>query len=348
MAPAGRARVRGRTDHAGYGLVLRPNKQKVGPLSFAELYRLASSGRLLPNDMVLKAGTQQWVAGKSVRGLFLATATTPPPLPSTAMPGGNRGRTSNPAKGFLRWLFQEGRETVIASGGQMHRLFRYGMALWRQRALSRAAASAELALDQRLYQTRLGDSRLGDRIATLDEQMQRAKATKQTLKALLSQRNEMLSQLSAQALSRQSNSPEIAENIQKAREARADCDQHSAQLDTMRSSLYPRDKATWRRLALGYGSGVAGAVLLLLFLVESTRSVTRPLTCTCWRTNPQQLPPLLTCHPETPAPGLLPTAIQKSLCLTWFPSSNSRRRSPPQSRTGPRRLLRQTSWQRNL
>ena len=65
------------------------NKQKVGPLSFAELYRLVSSGRLLPTDMVLQAGTQQWVPASSVRGLFLTTSTIAGPVPGAAVPTGN-------------------------------------------------------------------------------------------------------------------------------------------------------------------------------------------------------------------------------------------------------------------
>jgi GYF domain 2 len=68
-------------------------KEKRGPLPLAELKQLADAGRLLPGDMVLRAGAQRWGSAGSVPGLFLAP-TTPPataqpavlPLPPSAAP----------------------------------------------------------------------------------------------------------------------------------------------------------------------------------------------------------------------------------------------------------------------
>jgi hypothetical protein len=50
------------------------NKQKHGPVSRAELRRLASSGGLDADDMLLAEGTRTWVPAKSLEGLFPAAA----------------------------------------------------------------------------------------------------------------------------------------------------------------------------------------------------------------------------------------------------------------------------------
>jgi serine/threonine protein kinase len=50
------------------------NKQKHGPVSRSELRRLASSGGLHPDDMLLADGSRTWVAAKSLEGLFPAAA----------------------------------------------------------------------------------------------------------------------------------------------------------------------------------------------------------------------------------------------------------------------------------
>jgi hypothetical protein len=64
--------------------------QRVGPFSFEDLKRMASAGLLVPADMVLEDGTQQWRSAQDVEGLFLAVpaplpASTPPPTPQPAV-----------------------------------------------------------------------------------------------------------------------------------------------------------------------------------------------------------------------------------------------------------------------
>jgi Fe-S oxidoreductase len=46
------------------------NQQPVGPISSAQLKALAQAKVLVPADMVLKVGTQKWVAARKVKGLF--------------------------------------------------------------------------------------------------------------------------------------------------------------------------------------------------------------------------------------------------------------------------------------
>jgi hypothetical protein len=49
--------------------------QELGPLSAAQLKRLAADGQLQASDLVWKAGTQKRVPAKAVKGLFAGAAT---------------------------------------------------------------------------------------------------------------------------------------------------------------------------------------------------------------------------------------------------------------------------------
>jgi ferredoxin len=69
--PVGKAAA---TEPAWY---LARNKQRVGPLSFAQLRELAAQGELSRDDMVVQAGAQKWVAAGEVHGLFPQPAATP-------------------------------------------------------------------------------------------------------------------------------------------------------------------------------------------------------------------------------------------------------------------------------
>ncbi len=70
-------------------------KQKVGPLSRAELTAEAQAGRLVPGAMVLREGTATWVAAASVVGLFPTKAPTVPPQASA--------RSNDPEKVGGNW-----------------------------------------------------------------------------------------------------------------------------------------------------------------------------------------------------------------------------------------------------
>lgn len=81
--------------------------ERAGPVEPAELRALAAAGRLGPDDLVWKPGLAEWVAARSVRGLF---APGPPPLPvaAAAAPRGGetpvwRGRPSQVVN--LVWFF---------------------------------------------------------------------------------------------------------------------------------------------------------------------------------------------------------------------------------------------------
>ena len=56
--------------------------QRHGPVSAAELKALARAGKLVPTDMVWKAGMAEWRVASGVKGLFPApTSDSPPPAP---------------------------------------------------------------------------------------------------------------------------------------------------------------------------------------------------------------------------------------------------------------------------
>jgi hypothetical protein len=50
--------------------ITRDRKQRHGPFSDAQLRQLASSGRVLPSDMLWLEGSTQWVPANSIDGLF--------------------------------------------------------------------------------------------------------------------------------------------------------------------------------------------------------------------------------------------------------------------------------------
>ncbi len=61
---------------------------KSGPVSSSQLQALATSGQLLPADMVWKEGMAQWTPASKIKGLFpsLASGSNPPPIPAAVEP----------------------------------------------------------------------------------------------------------------------------------------------------------------------------------------------------------------------------------------------------------------------
>ena len=65
------------------------NGKKLGPISSADLKRLADTGELSPSDLVWKEGLGAWVTASNVKGLFSqpnSTVTTEPAAPPIAPP----------------------------------------------------------------------------------------------------------------------------------------------------------------------------------------------------------------------------------------------------------------------
>lgn len=63
------------------------NQQPVGPLTGSQLKELAAASRLSPTDLVWRAGMKEWVAARTVKGLFPTPVARPAPvLPVAPVP----------------------------------------------------------------------------------------------------------------------------------------------------------------------------------------------------------------------------------------------------------------------
>ena len=58
---------------SGNGFFFTQNGRQCGPVSAAQLKKLANSGRLMPSDDVKKEGTDKWVNAGTIKGLFPPT-----------------------------------------------------------------------------------------------------------------------------------------------------------------------------------------------------------------------------------------------------------------------------------
>lgn len=85
------------------------NKVRSGPVSMQELKQLAGSGQLAPTDMVLKEGTQRWLAAKSLGELFPGGAPAPAaPSPVAAPPpaaSAPEKKAPAPAEPSKEWFY---------------------------------------------------------------------------------------------------------------------------------------------------------------------------------------------------------------------------------------------------
>jgi hypothetical protein len=60
---------------------LARDNQRHGPYALDQLRAMVASGQLLPSDMLLQEGAQQWGAASSVPGVFPPPGVPPPPVP---------------------------------------------------------------------------------------------------------------------------------------------------------------------------------------------------------------------------------------------------------------------------
>jgi hypothetical protein len=73
------------------------DQQQMGPVSSAELKRLATAGLILPDDLVWREGMEEWAPAVRVKGLFPPReAAEPPSAEAGAPPAGPRPPTEPP------------------------------------------------------------------------------------------------------------------------------------------------------------------------------------------------------------------------------------------------------------
>jgi len=82
----------------------RDNKQ-MGPVSAAELKRLASLGQLRPHDLVWREGLSEWAPAHSVRGLFDDEAATPQTVETPSQPVVDLSQAAAAPQAHARHLF---------------------------------------------------------------------------------------------------------------------------------------------------------------------------------------------------------------------------------------------------
>jgi hypothetical protein len=82
------------------------NGEKHGPVSSAELRQLATSGQLLPTDLIWKEGMPNWVKASSTTDLFPAGAGTVPPDPAGDTPVAAASSAAASAKERAKKFFQ--------------------------------------------------------------------------------------------------------------------------------------------------------------------------------------------------------------------------------------------------
>ena len=68
---------------ASEGWYYSKNDEKIGPISSAELKKIASEGQLLPTDLVWREGMEDWKPASNIKGLFTqpVASSGPPPVP---------------------------------------------------------------------------------------------------------------------------------------------------------------------------------------------------------------------------------------------------------------------------
>ena len=76
------------------------NNQTEGPYSLEQLTLMANNGELLPADLLLPEGGQNWAPASSVPGIFLSVSATPSLQPSP-IPYKDPNKSNFPARSWF-------------------------------------------------------------------------------------------------------------------------------------------------------------------------------------------------------------------------------------------------------
>lgn len=238
-----------------------------GPVSEAELRRLACAGTVGPETLVWREGAPDWAPASRIAGLFPSSgdsAEAPPPLPgSGAIP--NRG----PAAEWVRSLTSETRAIARVTAAQLHRLSRLGRARWQNHRLSRRAVDLQAEFGQRLRESGLGASELHNRLKELDEQIAGMEWTRASSREAEAERRGLLVRLAAPFLDGAAPAGMEAEHAQACEAIRAERAAHQRALQE-RAGLLPEDATQRRRLAIGVAA-LLGGLLVALWAVLAGR-----------------------------------------------------------------------------
>jgi hypothetical protein len=248
----------------------KDRKSKHGPISDDQLRELARSGEIQPTDLVRSEGAPKWMPAARVDSLFGTSqpATAIPVSPSQAVPvpaspeSGSSSVPGNlPTENHAWWMtiLIEVKETGKATWGQVARLVKYGVALWRGRSIQREAISAKCALGQHMVETGQGDPEIRSQVAVLAEKISKVELAKQPTKTFQAERDSLLLRLAAQPPKQNGPNGKIEPQVARAKEAEAKCQEHTLASTAARASLFPSNSTGWRRVLTGFG-----AVFLLM------------------------------------------------------------------------------------
>jgi hypothetical protein len=196
--------------------------------------------------MLLKEGDQKWAPASSIEGLFAG-------VPA-------------PEAGLAMRLLQEIKKTCLSMGRHAAGMVRYAGALWARRSAGDKARAAVLALGERAYQAGLGEPPQRAQIASLDNQLHMARAGNEPIEALLHERAKLLTQVAGQVMAQQPPPGEVADAVNRVKQDGAAAGQQGTGLRETRAAVFPGDRATRLRLAVGYGTVAVCALVLVLLL----------------------------------------------------------------------------------
>lgn len=233
--------------------------QRHGPVSWEQLCRLAADGTIQPTDGVLTHGMTEPVPAESIPGLYPeAAAVAPEPQPIDVPLAGARPPSSRSASRRPWWegALAEGRAIVTTTAQQSVRPVSYLLALRRYNQLRQRAEEARLLLGQRMYETEVGDEPLRSQIRSLGERIHSIEAVKGVTKDVVAERRALVLQLGDSGLQQETAPSAIEPEHRRARAVHAEAKAQEGQLRHLRAGLLPADRATWRRVGIGYAVAV--------------------------------------------------------------------------------------------
>jgi hypothetical protein len=267
-------------SRAGVGWHYARGDQRLGPISERQLREMLASAELPPNTLVWSSEVNDWVPANSLPVFSAACRTAdaagPPPLPTREAVPIAPPVTSAPAPArapLWKRALAEVWATATTTARHAARPVAYARARRQERTLCRREEDARLTLGKRLYKSEAGDPAVLDQIDAIKT---RGGAPGQRAAARLEEeRRRLLLRLAEPALVTGEGPKGTEDDRAAILAARERLDAHRSKVAELRSGLWPRGGAGWRRVALGGGTVVA-VVALVIFLATRPRSPEEP------------------------------------------------------------------------
>jgi hypothetical protein len=264
--------------------------REYGPVSSAQLKRLAASGELGGEDLVWKEGSTHRLSASAVRGLFdasaagqdapkftasttaVATATPPVKTPMQEAPASvpaavpaavaatASGSSKSDGPGFLARFLDEARATAGATGMQVRRMLIAGRHKRSEISLRAEARRAQQEFGERLYKAGIGETDLLAAITRANERIVELAAAKSSTRAVADERAELHRRLAEPFIDGVPH-PGMEQDHRVALAARQTLNDHVARGVGITGGLWPSNPTERRRVGTGFGT--AGVAILL-------------------------------------------------------------------------------------